>query len=94
MTIVVIPRYMSESGLLANLQTRHRDQRQQRRADPESHDDFDFVLALKQKMVVERAAGDQAVAGHFEPADLGDHAERLDDEDTADQDEQDFLAAG
>ncbi len=44
-------------------------------------------------MVVERAAGDQAVAGYFEPADLGEHAERFNDEHAADQDELDFLVA-
>ena len=48
---------------------------------------------VKKKWLWSGRSGDQAVAGHFEPADLGEHAERLDDEHATDQDAQNLLPA-
>lgn len=40
------------------------------------------MVALKQKMVVQGAAGEGSGAGQFEPADLGDDVQRLRNEHT------------
>ncbi len=47
-------------------------------------DNFNFVLSLEQKVIVQRAAGNQPAACQAEPADLQNHAECFEDEDSAD----------
>ena len=76
---------------LMNLQAGNSDNGQQGGANPETHDDLEFMIAFEDEMVVQRTASNQPFPGHLEPRHLANHAKRLDDEDAANHDEQQFL---
>ena len=61
--------------------------------EPETHDDLRLGPAGEVKVVVDGCAAEEAfAAGIFEVADLQDDAEKLDDEDAADDEQENFIS--
>src|SRR5918993_681226 len=86
--------HTSGTGLVRSgerlLVEREADRAADRRDDPEAQDDLRLRPRHELEMVVDRRHEEDALAERLEGEDLDQHAQRLDDEDAADEDQQDL----
>src|SRR5438128_264769 len=67
------------------LQRRQGEQREDERGNPKPHDDFGFAPTQQFEMVMNRRHAEDAFSAQLERANLKNHAERLDDKNSADK---------